>query len=1112
MLPELAKAISNELYPEGSEENRYGEISEASSLPEIAQEYKSTFKREALDKLLKRLVRDEDFTPGETHERLLRFPWRDIFTTNWDTLLERTYVSVPDRSYRVIRRVDEIPLSGQIRIVKLHGSLPDCFPLIVTEEDYRTYPEKFAPFVNTVQQAMMETVFLLVGFSGTDPNFLNWSGWVRGKLGDASLKIYLAGWFNLSTSKRRMLEDKNVVPIDLAYHPKAAEWPEPLRHKYAIQWILYTLERGCPYNVTDWPSQRGRQYTSIPEYIQPVKEYPNRYSKKEQRTLGIKSEELFQHVKDTLDIWGHNRRLYPGWLIIPISAGYSLSLYTNEWEPKILQILPDFSLIDRLRAVHELIWRREILMDPIEPELESAAQNILALINCQARTIDGVFNDETDWTPLREAWQTIAFALVTVARHRFDHDVFEQRINALSSFFNDDPNIAHRLTHERCLWAIYSMDFEALVDLLGDWQTKECDPVWMIRKASLLCEIGQDDDAKKLIKTALNTIRGMSTEDHRLAAPSMEGWALWQCVADRQEDRQSIIKKWRDLYSLKCDALSEKEAYANKIKTENKEKKKPPFDLGMRQGDVIYFSNDEYYQYVAVWRAIRLSEIAGLPPVVDRMNVAADILKLAAEKLPASDLEMAVRLVLRVETNAEDDTLMRVLSRTRVASMSVDLAKTLAQTCDNVIKYAFPRLNDASGKRNLFWIEKMRVATEILSRLVLRLDPDMVEAILDKAMEYYGSDEFIQNRELARPLQNLLKRSWEALPEDRRSKRFFDLLGAQIAGVDNFALIRSREYDQYPDPGFLLQDDFPPPVRTDDNAERWQAIINLLVRGLRSGGGGRMRVSLRVGCPAFRDQLTETESLQIAQALWSEEYTDLNDLPGGTMFFDWVFLRLPEPEPGLAERCFRLKWLSSNDLSKEITQSPDDILWQIGNAISYLRRNGHSFSLSGNEQAFVKEMFQKWSDVPVPSDDFPLKERQLREPVYRTLSGLPILILEIALPENIGEKLYAKMRCLNQSGISGFQLVPSLVRVLPKKFDEIVLLMKTGLVSEHEDLSVNALQGLHLWLERTTDSASKLKKPPKDLVREIGFYDCRPQAWCSRTGFADCKVDIRCGT
>ena len=1093
MWSELAEAIYNSLYPQGHGASQCDEISEiltTDGFLKIAQEYEVAFGRTALHGFLKHLIHDHDFKFGDMHKRLLRLPWRDVFTTNWDTLLEQTAFSVADRaySYGVVQSMDEIPLAGRPRIIKLHGSFPAYFPLICTEEDYRKYPTQFAPFVNTVQQSMMETVFLLIGFSGNDPNFLNWSGWVRDNLGDASPKIYLAGWLDLSLHKRRMLEDRNVIPIDLAHHPKAIKWPEHLRHKNATKWILHTLECGRPRDITDivdWPFRKDYKYVPIPPYLNPVIELPSEYPKKEIGALNIKPEKLLQHVKQTLDIWTHNRKLYPGWLIIPVSARYDLNYYTNQWEPKILHMLPNFIPLDRLKAIHELIWRRETLLDPISSELESAAQETLELINCQDRTIEGMANVKIDWVNVHEAWRTIALALVTVARHRFDHDVFNHRINDLSSFHDDDPDIIHRLNHERCLWAMYSMDFEALEDLLGNWQTENCDPAWMIRKASLLFETGRAEKGNGLIKGALKAIREMSTEDHSLVGLSREAWALWSRFADRQENRQDIIKRWQELSPFKCNALFEKAAYADGIKIRNKKKNKSLFDLGIRQGDIIRISNDEYYQYIAVWRMIRLSEVAGLPPVVDRMNIAADILKPAAEKLAISDLEMAARLILRVETNAEDETLMRVISRMRVASMSMDLAKTLVKICDNVIKYTLPRMVNVSGKRNLFWIEKMRVAIEILSRLVLRLDADMAESILDRALEYYRNDGFIQNWELGWPLRNLLKRSWEALPEDRRTKRFFDLLSAPIAGVDNFALIRSNEYE-YPDPGFLLQDDFPPPVRTDDNTGQWQSVVDLLVRGLQSGGGGRKRAARRIDSPAFRNKLTKFESLQIAQALWDKEYTDPNGLPGGTSFRDWVFLRFPEPEEGLAERRFRLKWLSPNDLLKENGQSPDNILWQVGNAIYYLRRNGCLFALSDEEQSFVKKMLQRWLEAPVPSEDFPFKENQLRESIFRALSGLSTLILEIEFSENIGEKLYAKMQHLNQLKIPTFRLIPGLVRVLPNKFDEIVLLMKTGLASEHEDLSMNAVEGLRLWLEMTTDLVSLLREPPEDLVREIG--------------------------
>ena len=266
---EVAKEVYANLYPQdgGSDPG-----TATSDFLRLAQEYEAAFGRSALHRFLRELIRDDDFLPGKIHTRILRLPWRDVFTTNWDTLLERASTSVADCAYSVVRNMDEIPLANRPRIVKLHGSLPSHFPLIFTEEDYRTYPTQFAPFVNTAQQAMMETLFCLIGFSGDDPNFLQWSGWVRDNLGDAAPKIYLAGWLELSSHQRRMFEDRNVVCIDLALHPKAGEWPELLRHQYATEWILHTLERGRPYDVSEWPLPPNWQYLSIPEPIQPVEE------------------------------------------------------------------------------------------------------------------------------------------------------------------------------------------------------------------------------------------------------------------------------------------------------------------------------------------------------------------------------------------------------------------------------------------------------------------------------------------------------------------------------------------------------------------------------------------------------------------------------------------------------------------------------------------------------------------------------------------------------------------------------------------------------------------------------------------------------------------------
>jgi len=223
---ELAKSLCEKLYPADDKSvahHRHQALAKASSTSgalRLAQEFEASFGRTELNRLLKIFTPDNDYSPSNLHTELLKLPWTDVFTTNWDTLLERTLDTVVDRRYDVVRTRDDIPASQQPRIVKLHGSFPSNYPFIFTEEDYRNYPIQFPHFVNMVQQSMMENLFCLIGFSGDDPNFLHWSGWVRDNLGKSAPKIYLVGWLELAPVQRRMLEDRNIVPVDLSRLPQ----------------------------------------------------------------------------------------------------------------------------------------------------------------------------------------------------------------------------------------------------------------------------------------------------------------------------------------------------------------------------------------------------------------------------------------------------------------------------------------------------------------------------------------------------------------------------------------------------------------------------------------------------------------------------------------------------------------------------------------------------------------------------------------------------------------------------------------------------------------------------------------------------------------------------
>ena len=1090
---DLVGAMYDALYPQNDGEWRQSAIAAPSSFMRLAQEYETAFGRDALHRFIRQRVRDNDFKPGDMHSRLLRLPWRDVFTTNWDTLLERTCSSVITRAYSIIHNMDEIPLASRPRIVKLHGSVPAHFPLIFTEEDYRTYPVKFAPFVNTAQQAMMETVLCLIGFSGDDPNFLHWSGWVRDNLGRSAPKIYLAGWLDLSPHRRRMLEDRNVVPIDLSRHPKFHQWPEHLRHRYATEWILYTLEYGRPYDVSNWPSPSKHQNLQHSELLEPIERVVSDEPKDEPNvpwSEGGESINLLEPVRELLGAWRRNRETYPGWLIIPADRRSLLSSNTERWEPLILRSLSDLEPIDRLDAIHELIWRREIFLEPISQELEAAAREILNEIDCQNRTISGVVDTKSNWKSVRETWLFIALVLVTVARQQFDREAFDERINSLSPFQDDNRGVIHRLHHERCLWAINSLEYEALEYLLKDWYVeKNCDPVWMMRKSALLYEAGCDEVADKLIEDALTAIRENPGDDRSVSGHSCESWALYSTLRLENFDYETgPLRRWEELTRWKCNAPIEKRRYAEAIKGAEKDPKGPLFDFGVAQGDPITISNDEYYRWIAARRAIRLTEIAGLPPSTQSGVVtASDILGLAADKLFQHEPELAICLVLRITDYDRDDRLNSILSRTRIASISDTSIEDLAKMVVSATEFALAKTIDLNiNERNIFWEERLRVFIEALSRFVVRLDPEMVESIFDKALQWYGKERIARDPWLENPIQNILKRSWEALPEQQQRARVLDILSTPMIGMADFF----ASSDRYPEPGRLLTDDLTPPDRAT-NEIRWQDIIGFLVHGLHVDGEARTRASIRISWMSSHNILTDAEKSLIAEALWGDDYTAHDNLPVDVPFFDWGFLISPEPEPGISEQRFRRKWFDPEIFSRENPPHLDDVLWNIGSAISQLAIHKKPLSLSDQDREHLATLVARWAETRIP---YPLHVSGVQELMFRekkrgtlhAIIGLQSILLEVHISEPIAEKLYDKFKKLNESDTPSLSLSAGLIRSFPSHFDDVVQSMRMALASDDHRLARDAAGGLQFWLSAASGSVAELRPPPADLIREIG--------------------------
>lgn len=818
----------------------------------------------------------------------------------------------------------------------------------------------------------------------------------------------------------------------------------------------------------------------------------------------MKTDTLQEKVRETLEIWKHNRQVYPGWLLLPADGEREkFRRRTDNWEGHILDSLPAFTVVERLNAIYELTWRREILLEPISEKLESEAENALESVDCQDRTVDGIAESEIDWSAVREVWREVALTLVTVARFRFDKELFDRRTDILKPFASDHPDVHNRLCQENCLWAMYSMDFESLENLLDNWMARDCDPIWTVRKAALLWETHRNVEAGDLITDALETIRDIPGVEGSVAGESREGWAMWSAVTI--DEWQQFRKRWHELAALKCDAQLEKDLIVRRLEGDGDEQEAPTFDLEFGRGESVRFSSAR--PELAAYGAVRLAEVGGLPPVTNHgepigLTVASDILKSAAELLASSQPEFAIRLALRVSTSETDKTLNRVLSRTRIAILSESSAEILGDVCINAIAYAFPRLIEVD-RRSLQWVTRMRAATEVLSRLALRVSPERLESFVDLGLQCFQSREITLEVWLHKSVANLLRRSWEALPKDRRAARAVNLLNLPIVGMDNFA---ANVPDRFPDPGEFLKAEDLPDASTPKNESQWHDVVNFLIRGLEGGGEARSRALNRITKVFDKGLLDEDEVSAFTRALWSDNYTVPDSLPTGTHLYDWAFLLLPEPSPGIAEQRFRHKWLSGdisrfqddeqrddNSFSVSFGARPvnpdkiEDVFWNVGAAISELRRKGRPLQLTDDIRKYIEDLVAYWAETDVTSLPLPFFQNASSEPTRWALRGLASILEEVVLTPAAGVILYEKLRKLTDSGIPAFEPIHGLFRIMPERLDELMTWLRMGLASEDDAMAASAMSSLLMWLMASADTDKSLHPPPEDVLRDVGL-------------------------
>ena len=417
----------------------------------LASQFAAVFGRNELDNLIKDAIPDESLSPGVLHKQLLELPWKDVFTTNYDTLLERARVGLK-HIYSVVTSKEMLLYKTSPRIVKLHGSFPDKTPFLMTEEDFRTYPQKYPEFVNTVRQALVESIFCLIGFSGDDPNFTTWQGWLRDVMGDYAGPSYLITCDKAyDDSFKTLMKTRGIEVINF-------EEIGITDYKVALDFFFTYL------------SQRESAWTGRVSYD----------------VHNVNLHKLLPQLKSV-------RTAYPGWFILPIKY----YMYFEDMHiqfPALEKAISNLEADVKEQVLIELDWRADISLSFKDFDWYRAS-----LEECVNRYGE---------SPLSSEAITLGISLLRLYRHHFD------KSDEAKSLFERLSKEKIRMTSLQLSEFYYVatgnalslLEYRKVHELLNEWMITASDYRGVIYKALIIAETRSASEARELLSEAYERV------------------------------------------------------------------------------------------------------------------------------------------------------------------------------------------------------------------------------------------------------------------------------------------------------------------------------------------------------------------------------------------------------------------------------------------------------------------------------------------------------------------------------------------------------------------------------------------------------------------------------
>jgi hypothetical protein len=1105
---DVASRLYRELYP--GKDLGFG-----ADVLRLGQEYKETYGQTALDDLIVDAIPDGKYAPGELHEMLLKLPWADVFTTNYDTLLERTRVKVDEIKYDLVLTEADIARAERPRIVKLHGSFPSQRPFVFTTEDYRRYPTERAPLVNMVQQSIMENAFCLIGFSGDDANFLQWAGWVRDQLGPFAQRMYLCGVLDLNASRRRYFESTQIIPVDIGpLFPEATLGAK--RHEIGARWLLESLANGRPADRSRWPD-RGEPRPVLPDQRlgpPPLSPLPELVVRPAPPTPDGKKVDV-DHLRQLMKSWRADRESYPGWIVVPEPNRASLWYGTDPWlyrrlsDDSIAAALSTVDPSERIDMLYEIAWRARRNLVPLPSYCAAAIGDALEKLGLPP-TLSGSHapgpKPGGGWEKLTHQWVELASAMVNDAWQEQNEEQYERWMKPLQAAAKLKPEWLAGWSFARCWHALMRLDEEGTRAALRDWPMNEGLPFWEAKRAAVLAELGDVHAAIPIVQAALERVRratDTSRVDHR--SLSEEGWLVdlsrillqerrwsraWEEDAQRSasDDGSTWVDEYsnrlRELHRYRCDPNDDREQREQKLH-ESPPRATKRRRLGFDPGTVsegMHFrawTGDE-------WVLLQTFHDGVWPLRCGSSTIAGEELAECARRVWQTSPHLAVAIAIRAgQAKALDD----FLDRVDLVGIDSALAQSLYDWLGQVLRGA---MKIRAGVKNLATLHRsmhrrlLEGCPRVLSRLTVRLSAERLQDAFDVAMLMYEHEAFREDHGLHEHVRDMFRRVMFSAPPDTLVAWLPRLARLPIPGYENFDVAALQ---RWPEPTEQVRWEPRPQVVTSE-LERQSDEVARLCRAIQEGSGdARKRASTRVVAMHWAGMLTNAQMKTYVGALWSK--TDATGFPMDPGFAPWFLLKLPERRQGEAREAvarffvksdistvrYYMHWLwgaTAKDWENEEDRLAR-IDWTTAEAEAFFYKI----------VAWRRSKLSTMHDARPQSKPGPLArdaQRRGGRHLVRVIADVCIRYLANA-SDAVRSDIREFVSDLDASGISILTMDPAMLMLDPSRKQEAARRIRSSILGAEEAEIAEGCEALFSWLALA--AAKRVDAPPSDLLDNL---------------------------